>query len=183
MKTLRIVIFILVALAQLSVPALMAWGRVQTLTRGRVWKFKTAPIDPEDAIRGRYIALRYDIEEFPQSERIEWNTPIYAVLKTEADGFASIDHISKTAANGDNVIRAEAGGWWDGKQHLVFPFRQYWVTEKVAPEAERAYAANSTRQSQNTYVTVRVRNGDAALEQLYIDNQPLRDYLRAHPPR
>jgi hypothetical protein len=29
-------------------------------------------------------------------------------------------------------------------------------------------------------VTVRVRDGDAAIEQLYIDNQPLRDYLRAH---
>jgi hypothetical protein len=29
----------------------------------------------------------------------------------------------------------------------------------------------------------RVRDGDAALEQLYIDNQPLVDYLRAHLPR
>ena len=56
MRTLRIGIFILVALAQLSVPALMAWGRMQTLARGRVWKFKTAPIDPEDAVR--YYALR-----------------------------------------------------------------------------------------------------------------------------
>ena len=28
-------------------------------------------------------------------------------------------------------------------------------------------------------MTVRVRNGDAALEQLYIGNQPLADYLRA----
>jgi len=28
-------------------------------------------------------------------------------------------------------------------------------------------------------VTARIRDGDAALEQLYIDNQPLTDYLRA----
>jgi hypothetical protein len=28
-------------------------------------------------------------------------------------------------------------------------------------------------------VTVRIRNGDAALEQLYIDDKPLPDYLRA----
>ena len=48
MKSLLIGIFALVALAQLSVPAMMAWGRVQTLNRGRVWKFKTAPIDPEE---------------------------------------------------------------------------------------------------------------------------------------
>jgi hypothetical protein len=28
-----------------------------------------------------------------------------------------------------------------------------------------------------------VRRGDAALDQLYIDNQPLSEYLRAHPPQ
>jgi hypothetical protein len=29
-------------------------------------------------------------------------------------------------------------------------------------------------------VTVRVRDGDAALEQLFIEGQPLREYLREH---
>jgi len=28
---------------------------------------------------------------------------------------------------------------------------------------------------------VRVHNGNAALEQLYIDGQPARDYVRSHP--
>jgi uncharacterized membrane-anchored protein len=179
MKSFRIGIFILIALAQLSVPALMAWSRVQTLTHGRVWKFKTAPVDPEDAVRGRYIALGFDIEQYPRVERLEWNTPVYVVLKADGDGFAAIDQISETPLSGDNVFRAEAGGWWDGKQHLTFPFRQYWVTEKIAPQAEQAYRDNSRREKLNAYVTVRVRNGDAALEQLYIDNQPLTDYLRA----
>jgi hypothetical protein len=45
--------------------------------------------------------------------------------------------------------------------------------------AERAYADNSNRKHQNAFVTVRVHHGDAALEQLYIDNKPLVDYLRA----
>ena len=48
-----------------------------------------------------------------------------------------------------------------------------------APAAEQAYRNNSRRGQQNAYVTIRIRNGDAALEQLYIDNQPLADYLRA----
>ena len=68
---------------------------------------------------------------------------------------------------------------FDGKQHIVIPFTQFWVAEKIAPEAERVYRENSRRGNENAYVTVRVRNGDAALEQLYIDNQPLADYLRA----
>jgi hypothetical protein len=53
------------------------------------------------------------------------------------------------------------------------------VTEKNAPAAEQAYRENSRRGQQNAFVTVRIRNGDAALEQLYIDDKPLPDYLRA----
>jgi hypothetical protein len=49
----------------------------------------------------------------------------------------------------------------------------------MAPQAEQAYRENSRRGKENAYVTVRVRGGDAAIEQLYIDNQPLGDYLRA----
>ena len=179
MKTLRTGIFILIAVAQLSVPALMAWGRIQTLAHGRVWKFKTAPIDPEDVVRGRYIRLQFLADEFTQPEQFRSTDMVYAVLKETADGFAEIDHISTTPISGDNVVKVEPGGNFDGKQHIVIPFTQFWITEKSAPEAEKAYRENSRRGKENAYVTVRVRNGDAALEQLYIDNQPLTDYLRA----
>ena len=183
MKMLRVWIFVLVALAQLSVPGLMAWGRHLTLKHGRVWKFKTAPIDPEDAVRGRYVALRFAAESFPGSEadaeRIATGTTLYVVLKEDADGFAQVDHISMTPLKGDNVVTAKNGYWSNNSQRVVFPFDQFWLTEKSAPAVETAYRENSRRGKENAYVTVRVRNGDAALEQLYIDNQPLADYLRA----
>ena len=183
MKAMRIAVFVAVALAQITVPASMIWKREQTLKRGRVWKFKTAPVDPVDAIRGRYIALRFAAEELPKSVSLpkQANAPldnsVYATLKEDAEGFAQVDHVSDIPSTGDNVIKTEA--WQVTKAYLRFPFDQFWVNEKIAPEAETAYAANSRRQKDNAYVTVRVRNGDAALEQLYIDNQPLADYLRA----
>jgi uncharacterized membrane-anchored protein len=179
MKNIRLAIFILVALAQLSVPALMAWTRVQTLTYGRVWKFKTAPIDPEDAVRGRYVILRLDAEDFTQSEQLKSIDSIYAILKEGPDGFAQVDHLSPSPVPADSAMKVEAGGWWQERQHIVFPFRYFWLTEKSAPQAEKAYQENSRRGQQNAYVTVRIRNGDAALEQLYIDNKPLVEYLRA----
>jgi uncharacterized membrane-anchored protein len=187
MKTLRVWIFVLVALAQLSVPGLMAWGRHQTLKHGRVWKFKTAPIDPEDAVRGRYVALRFAAESFPGSEsdaeRIATGTTLYVVLKEDTDGFAQVDHVSMAPLKGDNVVSAKNGYWSNNSQRVVFPFDQFWLTEKHAPAAEMAYRENSRRGKENAYVTVRVRNGDAALEQLYIDNQPLAEYLRAQPEK
>ena len=76
-------------------------------------------------------------------------------------------------------MKVQAGNWWQEQQKVVFPFRYFWVTENSAPAAERAYRENSRRGKENAYVTVRVASGDAALEQLYIDNQPLPEYLRA----
>ena len=178
MKNIRLAIFILIALAQLSVPALMAWTRVQTLAYGRVWKFKTAPIDPEDAVRGRYVMLRLDAEDFTQSEQLKSIDSIYAILKEGPDGFAQIDHLSPSPVPADSAMQVEPGGWWQERQHIVLPFRYFWLTEKSAPAAEAAYRENSRRGQQSAYVTVRIRNGDAALEQLYINDKPLVEYLR-----
>jgi len=180
MKTLRLGIFVLIALAQLSVPAMMAWGRVQTLTRGRVWKLKTAPVDPEDAVRGRYVALSFDAENaYRQPEQLKSIDSVYAILKEGPDGFATVDHLTFSPDPGDSAIKVEPGGFWDNQQRIMFPFRYFWLTEKNAPAAEIAYRENSKRGQQNAFVTVRVRNGDSALEQLYIDNQPLAEYLHA----
>ena len=179
MKRLLLPLFILVAIGQLSVPAMMAWNRAQTLKHGRVWKFKTAPVDPVDAVRGRYVALQFEAEEVPQNERVNWNREVYVLLKEDENGFAVVDRLSNEPLKGDNVFRATSRGWWEGKQRITFPFQKYWLAEQIAPEAENAYRLNSTRTHQNAYVTVRVRNGDAALDQLYIDNKPLVEYLRA----
>jgi uncharacterized membrane-anchored protein len=181
MKSLRLALFAAVAVAQLAIPGSMIWQHHRTLIRGTVWKFRTAPVDPIDAIRGRYIALRFDAEEFPSQSPIASTETLYALLKQGAGGFAEVDHVSTTPMSGDNVIGVERVAWSKGKQRVRFPFDRYWVTEENAPAAEKAYLENSRRGKQNAYVTVRVLGGHATLEQLFIDDQPLRDYLRAHP--
>jgi uncharacterized membrane-anchored protein len=184
MNILRILIFGVVALTQLAMPAAMVWQREQTLKQGRVWKFRTAPVDPVDVIRGRYIALRFAAEEFSTAAKFEaGNKSIYAVLKQGTDGFAEVDHLTTEEVVTDDVVPVDSVWWYQGKQQVRFPFNKFWVAEANAAAAERAYVENSRRDNQNAYVTVRVRGGDAALDQLYINNQPLSDYLRAHSTR
>ncbi len=182
MRNLRLIIFILVALAQLAVPASIVWTRGQTLAYGRVWKFKTEPVDPTDAFRGRYIALRFAAEKARATPQplitVASSAPIFVTLKEDSEGFAQVDQISTERITGDNVIQVENGYWSDGWQRVRFPFDKLWVAEKIAPQAEQAYRENSRRGKENAFVTVRVRNGDAALEQLYIDDKPLAEYLR-----
>lgn len=182
MKTLRLVLFVIVALLQLAVPASAIWKRHRTLEEGRVWKFRTAPVDPVDAFRGRYIALRFEAEEFTQAQDFSFGT-VYVTLKESADGFAQVAHVTGTPASGDNVVTARGAYGAPPKRRVYFSFDHYWVTEKDAGAADAAYANNSTRDKPNAYVTVRVRSGDAAIEELYIDDQPLKEYLRTHPQK
>ncbi len=180
MNRLRIGIFALVALVQISVPAWMIWNRHHTLRDGRLWKFKAAPIDPNDPFRGRYVSLRFAAEEFPQSEKLALTVSknVYVRLTSDADGFAQIESVSEQRLSGNDVVRADNASHYEGKQHVTLPFDQYLLDETVAPEADRAYAENSRRGVDNAYVTVRVLDGDAALEQLFIGGMPLRDYPR-----
>lgn len=182
MKNLRLIIFIVVALAQISVPASMIWKRQHTLSEGRVWKFRTAPADPIDVVRGRYLTFRFAAETFPRAEPLPLlDEMLYVSLKEDAEGFAVVDEVSNEARTGENVVRADNYGQYEGQMRIRFPFDTLWVTEASAAAAERAYTEHSRRAHLDAYVTVRVRDGDAAVEDLYLGGLPLREYLRAHP--
>ena len=58
---------------------------------------------------------------------------------------------------------------------LQLPFDRYYMKESRAPEAERSY--NRRAQGEKAWVTVRIREGHAVLEELYIDGLPIREYL------
>jgi uncharacterized membrane-anchored protein len=179
MKHWRLIVFVLVALAQLAAPGSLIWKRETTLRKGSVWKFRTAPVDPVDAFRGRYVALQFEVEtqELTRPANAENEQTFFVTLKQGADGFAEIDQVSGTAPARDDFMVAQLNG-----NKVALPFDKYWVTERDAPAAEAAYFAQSRRDKRNAFVTVRVFRGDAAIEQLYLDNQPLGDYLRG-PPR
>ncbi|MGZ4966240.1 MAG: GDYXXLXY domain-containing protein [Chthoniobacterales bacterium] len=177
MKTLRIAIFIVVALVQIAAPASMIWKRARTFREGRVWKFRTAPVDPIDALRGRYLSLRFSAEEFPWSGPMPSVEIAYVMLKEDGDGFAVVDQVSGEKKSGDDVVPVDRFSFYDDKGHVTFPFDKFWVSEADASAAETAYFANSRRDNLNAYVTVRVHDGDAAIEDLFINGQPLREYL------
>jgi uncharacterized membrane-anchored protein len=175
LKFWRLIVFLVVALAQLTVPASLIWKREQTLRHGSVWKFRTAPVDPVDAFRGRYVSLQFEVEtqEISVPPNLEPGQKVFVTLRSNAEGFAEVDQVSPTRPSGDDFMEAELSG-----KTVSLPFDKYWVTERDAPAAEAAYRAQSRRDKRNAFVAVRVFRGDAAMEQLFLDNQPLGDYLR-----
>jgi uncharacterized membrane-anchored protein len=182
---LRLLALAVLALVQLGVPASMLYQRESVLRHGRVFKFQTAPVDPVDAFRGRYVALSFQANTAPApaNEAFAAGTQLWAVLIEDENGFAKIERVSRARVDGDNVIPVTVG--WssgDGLVHVEFPFDRYYMEESTAPRAESAYRENSRRTNQNGYVTVRVYRGSAAIEELYVGGKAIRDFLREAAP-
>jgi uncharacterized membrane-anchored protein len=52
-------LFIAVAVVQLATPIGQIWKYEDALQTGRSYKFRTAPVDPYDAFRRKYVALNH----------------------------------------------------------------------------------------------------------------------------
>ena len=167
----RLLIFIPLAVIQLAVPGWMIYRQEQVLHHGREFKFQTAPVDPYDAFRGRYVALQFAVAS---SSGYNIKRKVWVRFDLDDKGFAKIKEVSKTPMAGDDVVIAT-----NRYGRLQFPFDRYYMDERAAPKAESAYRDNSRSGHQNAYVTVRILNGRAAIEELYIDNKPIREFLRS----
>ena len=177
MKALRIILFAALAAAQLAVPGWMVIRQELTLRDGRSFKLRTAPVDPYDAFRGRFVALSFQAAAVPATEPWQRGQQVFAKLREGTDGFATVEElVARPTAGANDAVQVEVG-WY----RVVFPFDRYYLEESKAPAAEEAYRIAS-RAERPAWVTIRVRNGYAAIEELFIDGKPILQYLRDHPP-
>jgi uncharacterized membrane-anchored protein len=179
-QTLILTLFGVLALAQLATPAWMIADRELTLRQGESFKFRTAPVDPYDPFRGRYVALRLDPDSgvISASTEIDYDQRAYAVLERDDEGFARISEIRLDPPEDGACIRVKISGVSDATASVLWPVDRYYMDERLAPEAERAYFARSTeRDERKAHVTVRVRSGKVVLEELYIEDVPIVEYV------
>ncbi len=180
--------FALVCLAQLAVPASLIVKHEQTRTAGTVWKFQTAPVDPGDPFRGRYVQLAFavDREPVPLADT-EWiwgqDRRVYAELAQGPDGYARLARIHAQRPAGVEYVDVFAQYLAPhekpedaGRPPALFvrmPFDRYYLPEARAPEVEREYWEASRKAQANTWAEVRVRDGHAVLVNLVLDGKPV----------
>ncbi len=185
MKSSRIVLvlFVVVALAQLAVPTSQLWRYERTLRTGRAYKFRTRPVDPYDAFRGRYVALAFEEHEAPWEGDVsaKRGSTGYAVLGEDADGFAKVLRVVPVPPDSGDYLRVEKS--YSSATNCVgfrFPFERFYMEERKAPEAERVYRESNRlgETKRNTYAVVRVRNGVGVIEDLFVGDKPIREAIR-----
>lgn len=186
--------FALVCLAQLAVPVSLIVKHEQTRTSGTVWKFQTAPVDPGDPFRGRYVQLAYAVDRVPvplanPGDFAQFNQRMYAELEAGPDGFARLVRLHGQRPAGVEYIDVFAQqmffdetprepGQGQAPQgppanYVHVPFDRYYLPEARAPEVEREYGEASRKAQANTWAEVRVRDGHAVLVNLVLDGKPV----------
>jgi uncharacterized membrane-anchored protein len=178
-KKLRLGCYLVVALAQVAVPATMIWGHERALTQGAVYIFRTQPVDPYDAFRGRYVRLRIEEDHAPlmSGMQIQPGQKVYALIEIGTNGFAKFSGVRTSPPSKEPYLTARAR-YADGTVvHLDLPFDRYYMEESLAPAAEKAYRENSHRGIQKACVSVRVLDGTGVLENLWIDDVSIHKFV------
>lgn len=163
-------LFLGLVLLQIISPISMIAKRESVLKNGAQFKFKTAPVDPYDAFRGRYVALSVEANKAPKPQGVDlkYDQKVYAQISNDEQDFAKITRITTQKPQGAAYLTAKVSYFSDNEVFLRLPIDRYYMEEKAAPQAEQLYRENNRRGKQDAYVTVRIKNGFAVIEGLYI---------------
>ena len=182
-RMLRIGLFVVVAVVQLAVATGAIVRSELALRTGEAFRFRIQPVDPVDAFRGRYVAIRFAVERAPAAEDLEVRrgTFVCVPIEVDDDGYAALGPAELEPPSSGAYLRLRGGGLYpdeDGKRYvwINLPFRRYYMDEDLAPEAERA-VWSGPRGQREASVSVRIRNGFGVIEELYIDDVPIHRWL------
>ena len=179
MKRIFYLLFILLAVAQLYIPAGMIMQREKILGYGQVFKFKTAPVDPTDIFRGKYITLRFDATEWKSDTDFSFEEEVFVKLSTDSLGFASIADVTVNApGETSDYVKALIRNAGDKKFWVDYPFDRFYMEESKAYNAEQSYNRASRDSASVAYALVLVLDGKAVVADVIIDGVSVKDLVK-----
>lgn len=182
MKSIHLfLIFIVVILAQLFVPAKMIFDQEKIISTGTPYKFKTQPVDPSDPFKGKYIHLNYEMSSVTSTDTTWTNyQPIYVSLQTDSLGFAMIKAVTRNQPENGDYIKTSVDwyNYYNQTLNFSFPFDEFYMNEAKAYDAELAHIeAQQDSLPNNTYGLVYVLNGKGVLENVFVNDIPIAEYV------
>lgn len=183
-KTILIPAFILMVALQLYIPARMISRKESILAGGKEFKFRTAPIDPTDPFRGKYITLSYEANSFHVANAEDWNQgdPIFVLLGEDEKGFVKINSILKDRpVDDENYVKASIDYIIADTLSYVtigYPFTRFYMEESKAQSAQDVYTETARDTNQVAYALVSIKNGDAVIKDVMIDDVPISEVVK-----
>lgn len=181
MRRVAFIVFVIVAILQLAVPAKMILDKENILSLGVPYKFRTAPIDPYDPFRGKYITLSFDANQFEVPNDSLWHAGdvVYVHLGKDKDGFAKIKDITRQPPADGNIdyVKAMIRYAYDERVTIDYTFNHFYMEESKAEDAENTYRSLQFDTAQVVYALVNVRKGEAVLKDVKVNDVSISDIV------
>ena len=176
--------FALLVIAQWLVPGLMIWKKEKVLEEGITYKFQSAPIDPNDPFRGKYIELNFKETSLTvkKDTSLEDGEKVYVTFSVNKEGYAIINSVSKPKPSKKDFLETTINYISNENDSTTifinYPFDQFYMDEYKAPRAEAIYRERSTDTLQKAYALVNLLNGDAVIKDVFINNTSIQQIIR-----
>lgn len=155
-------------LLQLGLLLSLVGGAESTLERGRTWKFRTAPADPVDFFRGRYVTLRFPpawVPLDPASAPVHEGQRVHVRLEPDDEGFARFAAATASPPETPDYLVLEADEVRSGRVRVRLAYDRFYMDEQRAPEVERLVRSGG----QTSWAEVRVHEGEGMVVDLGIE--------------
>lgn len=165
----RHVVFGLACLAQIGMAVEGIWRAERTLG-GTAYRFQTAPIDPIDAFRGRYVRLNFPAVRVPRGDdgALEVGETGWATLAEGEDGLARFEAVFADRPRGRDAVAVELLEVRSDTAQVRLGFDRFYLDEHRAPEVEARMQLGGER----AIAVVRVRDGEGVLADLILEDAP-----------
>ncbi len=173
--------FIIMVLAQWFIPAKMILDRNELLSSGELYKFITAPVDPNDPFRGKYVALEFENNNFDTGveDDLILGEQVFVIIINNQQGYAEIQSYSKNKPESiQNYLEVTVNriNVTDEIQKVFidYPFDRFYLEEFQAEKAEEVYIEALNDRSSKAWAEVFIKDGQAVLQDVLIEGQSLR---------
>ncbi len=182
-KIIILLAFLAVCVVQWYVPYDMIRAQEDIIETGELYKFQTAPIDPNDPFRGKYVRLSFKYDEVYVKNVDDWNYGDigYSEIHVNDSGFAYMESLYKQPPNSEvDYLKCKVAYVMRNGDHQIgldFPFDKYYMKETKAPEAEAFYRNSRRDTNMLSYVLVAIKNGESVLLDVMVDGKSLKDIV------
>jgi len=192
-KNVVLIIFLLVALVQLAVPAKMIFDSENVITKGKIFKFQLDPVDPNDPFRGKYMTLRFKENEFKVDSCLQIGyADAFIEVFSDDNGLAKIKNISfDKPSSGESFLKAkvycEQYQQFDNqkarpaksysKYVVTYPFEKYYMNELDIKYTEKKLQQMLRDTSHVVYGEVSIKKGQSRLTAIKINGKAIEELL------
>lgn len=177
----RLIPFVLVAVLQLVATTSSIARYEHTLASGQPLRFRLAPVDPVDPLRGYYVAFRF-AEESPTTATVDsdvdpdafLDADVFVTLRVDEEGFARVAHVTAHRPSSVPYLRATLVYRGDGAvpPRLNLPFDRFYTGKAAAASVQQAFFGGP--RPTDAFAVVRVLDGRGIIESLVVDGKDVR---------